>query len=107
MNCLQKLLGTVLVAFSGLSAYALHQHGACGFLHQAVANSAAVTLSTDLVIALSLVSVWLFRDARARGKSPWPYLILTALLGSVGPLAYLVCKEGCSTSKGCGERLVS
>ena len=44
----------------------------------------------DLLIALSLVSVWIWQDARAHDTSPWPYLIITALTGSIGPLLYLL-----------------
>ena len=32
-------------------------------------------------------------DARDRGVSPLPYLVLTALFGSVGPLAYLIRRD--------------
>lgn len=105
MNCLQRLLVTILTAFSALSAYALYQHGVCDFLHLAVATPANLTLSADLVIALTLVSAWLWRDARSRGKSPWPFLVLTALLGSVGPLLYLVLKSGKGDASCCGGDL--
>ncbi len=43
----------------------------------------------DLVIALGLVLVWLWRDARSRGKSPYPWVIATLFFGSFSPLAYL------------------
>lgn len=102
MNCMQKALGTVFVAFSALTAYALHAHGLCDTLHQAVATPANVMFSTDLVIALSLVSAWLWRDARTRGVNPWPFLLLTATLGSVGPLLYLICKAGVCSDGTCG-----
>ena len=42
------------------------------------------------MIALSLVIAWMVRDARARGVSPLPYVVLTLALGSVGPLVYLI-----------------
>jgi len=108
MNCLQKLLAAVFIAFVALTGYAVHYHGVCEFAHLAVATPANLTLTTDLAISLSLVSAWLWRDARTRGVSPWPYLLLTAVLGSVGPLAYLIGKSGCTGSK-CsgGERMVS
>ena len=32
----------------------------------------------------------MFRDARSLGVSPVPYLVLTLLFGSVGPLLYLL-----------------
>lgn len=47
----------------------------------------------DLVIALSLVLVWMVRDARQRGVSPVPWVAATLLLGSFGPLFYLLARE--------------
>ena len=80
----------VLADFSALTAYAVAQHGFVGVFALAFANAATITLSVDLVIALSLVAGWMWRDARERGVTPLPYLLLTMLLGSVGPLLYLV-----------------
>jgi hypothetical protein len=83
-------VGLVLMAFADLNAYVLWQHGFAGFWQLATANSATVAVMVDLVIALSFVVVWMWRDARRRGVGLAPYLALTAALGSVGPLLYLV-----------------
>ena len=80
----------VLADFSALTAYAVAQHGFVGVFALAFANTATITLAVDLVIALSLVVGWMWRDARDRGVTPIPYLLLTMVLGSVGPLLYLV-----------------
>jgi len=80
----------VLADFSALTAYAVYQVGFVGFFELATANWATVTVFADLLIALSLVMVWMWNDARRRGVSPLPYIALTLALGSVGPLAYLV-----------------
>jgi hypothetical protein len=45
------------------------------------------------VIALSLILAWIWRDARTRGATLWPYVLLTAAFGSVGPLLYLIRRE--------------
>jgi hypothetical protein len=92
----------LLTAFLALSGYALYDHGVCGFMHAATANTATIALTTDLAIALSMVGVWLWRDARARGVSPWPYLLLTAVLGSAGPLLYLAMKAAGASGSCCG-----
>ena len=91
---MQRLLvGFVLADFVALTAYAVVQHGFVEFFQLVTANLATTTAMVDLTIALSLVSIWLVRDARARGVSPVPYLVLTATLGSVGPLLYLLLRR--------------
>ena len=40
-----------------------------------------------------MAGVWMYRDARARGKSlasVLPYLLVTAVFVSIGPLLYIV-----------------
>ena len=80
----------VLVDFSALTAYATVQHGIAGLIELALANSVTITLTVDLLIALTLVTAWMVRDARDRGVAPLPYVLLTFTLGSIGPLLYLV-----------------
>ncbi len=86
-------LGLVLLGFSGLTAYAVSQYGVIGLFDQVLANSATVTLFADLTIALTMVMVWMWRDASARGRSALPYVLLTLGLGSVGPLLYLLRRD--------------
>jgi len=83
-------IGLVLLAFADLNAYALWRYGVAGIFELLTANVATVTALVDLTIALLLITAWLWRDARARGISFLPYAALTAALGSVGPLLYLV-----------------
>ena len=49
-------------------------------------------------IALSLFAIWMFQDARTRGVSAVPYLLLMLCLGSIGALVYLVRREWASTT---------
>lgn len=44
----------------------------------------------DLVLSLGLVSVWVLRDASARGVSGVPWVLATLTTGSFGPLVYLM-----------------
>jgi hypothetical protein len=90
MNLKKVLLAMVLLDFTVLTAYAVYQYGYIGFFEMVFANAVSMTLFADLCIALSMVAVWMWRDARDRGLSPVPYLVLTATLGSVGPLVYLI-----------------
>ncbi|MNP66869.1 hypothetical protein D3C76_1626300 [compost metagenome] len=47
----------------------------------------------DLYLLAILAGIWMYQDARKRGWSVWavlPYLLITAVFVSVGPLLYLV-----------------
>ena len=90
MNAVQLGLLLVWVPFTALSGLALWQHGIVGLVEALTANTATVTLVVDLMISLTLIMTWMWADARERGLSALPYLILTAVLGSVGSLLYLV-----------------
>ena len=94
MNAKRLGLSLVLLAFGGIEAYAVWQVGYLGVIGQAVGSVGAVLGFVDLCVALGLVTVWLVGDARDRGISPVPYIALTLTLGSVGPLAYLIRREG-------------
>jgi hypothetical protein len=86
----RSLLIAILVPFSILSGLALWFHGYWGIIEPHFKSFGAAQVFVDLVIALVLVLVWLWRDARASGRNPWPWLVLTLLAGSFGPLLYLL-----------------
>ena len=83
-------IGLVLFAFADLNAYVVWQYGYGGFLQLVTANAATVAVFVDLTIALLMVCAWMWRDARRRGIRFAPYMALTLVLGSMGPLLYLV-----------------
>jgi uncharacterized protein DUF2834 len=88
---LKKLAPIVLLAgFSALNVEVVLKDGYTEWLRIAFTNTSAGLLLVDLTIALSLVLVWMIKDARERKATVWPFAILTVALGSVGPLAYLV-----------------
>jgi hypothetical protein len=91
---LQIVLGVVLAAFSFETAWAIQHFGYVGFFEELFSSFAGVLVVMDLTIALSLVLAWMWRDARERGASFWPYVPLTLAFGSVGPLLYLIVREG-------------
>jgi hypothetical protein len=94
MNWKQIGLGVVLADFAALTAYAVYQYGYVGFFEACLSNWATATVFVDLCIALTMVLVWMWGDARRHGVSPIPYTVLTLALGSVGPLAYLIHRAG-------------
>jgi hypothetical protein len=86
----RTLLILAFAAFGAYSTYVLFDVGYVGILRTHLINSGSVQVACDLVIALSLVCVWIVQDARSRGRNPWPYVIATIFLGSFGPLLYLL-----------------
>jgi uncharacterized protein DUF2834 len=97
MNGKVIALSFVLLDFAALSAYAVYQYGYLGVIQRMLADSATTLAFVDLTIALSLVVAWMWQDARARGTSVLPYILLTLAFGSVGPLLYLIRREAAVT----------
>lgn len=83
----------VLIDFTALSIWALSEVGYIGLFQYALASPAGIQILVDLCLALALFSGWMIADARRRGASVGVYLLLTLVLGSVGPLSYLVVRE--------------
>jgi hypothetical protein len=48
---------------------------------------------TDLVIMALVACALIVEDARRRGVAAWPWVALTLVTGSFGPLIYLVKRE--------------
>ena len=94
MNRKQLILAAVLFDFAALTAYAVWQHGFIGLFQLAVSSWGTALVFVDLTIALGLVLIWMLGDSRERGLSFLPYALLTLAFGSVGPLLYLIRREG-------------
>jgi len=94
MNGKQIALSVVLADFAALTAYAVYHYGLVGFFEIMATNAVTLTALADLTIALSLVLVWMWNDARQRNAAFVPYAVLTLFLGSVGPLLYLIVRLG-------------
>jgi hypothetical protein len=88
---MKHIAALALVAFAALNVYVMATSGLAGFgAFLEDLNGWSVLLITDLCIALTLVSSWMVRDAKAQNMAVVPYLLLTVFTGSIGPLAYLV-----------------
>jgi hypothetical protein len=87
-----KTIGLVvlLADFVAFTAWVVAEYGYVGIFAAALTNAATMQIGVDLVVALSLACVWMRADARARNVSSTPYLVLTLLAGSIGPLLYLI-----------------
>jgi membrane protease YdiL (CAAX protease family) len=80
----------VLAIFSVVTVLALMNHGYWGILEPHFKTWGAGQVFLDLVIALALFLMWMWRDAKAQGRNFWGWALLTLVLGSFGPLIYLL-----------------
>ena len=93
MNTRIVLILLLLLPFSALTLHALLQVGYIGIFESVMVNAGSWQVLVDLVIACLLISVWMIADARARGATVWPFILLTLTGGSFGPLLYLLWRE--------------
>ena len=89
----RSLLVIVLALFGVLSAVALWRHGFWGIVAPHFQSFGAGQVFADLVIALTLVMVWMWHDARATGRNAWPWIVATLAVGSFSPLVYLLTRK--------------
>lgn len=79
-----------LVLLSALTAQAIWQGGLLSLWIQNLNHAAGRQIFLDLTIALSMFCVWMWRDAKRLGRSPWFWALFTFAVGSFGPLLYLL-----------------
>jgi len=89
----------VLAAFGALTALALLDVGFLGILEPHFRSWGGAQVFVDLVIACLLACIWMIGDARERGVSAWPFVLITLVAGSFGPLLYLVVREVRATAR--------
>jgi hypothetical protein len=87
------ILPVTLLLFGALTAIALWQHGYWGILEPHFKSFGAAQVLVDLVISLTLVMTWMWHDAKATGRSIWPWIAFTLVAGSFGPLIYLLTRK--------------
>jgi len=80
----------LLVPFAVLTLYSVTQVGYLGIIDYHRHSPAGWQVFADLVIACLLVLMWLVPEAKKAGRNPWPWVVLTMLTGSIGPLLYLI-----------------
>lgn len=90
MNRLKLVAIALLIPFLGLTIYALLEVGYIGIFDYHRHSPAGWQVFADLVVALALVLCWLVPDARKHRLNPLPWVVATLLLGSIGPLLYLI-----------------
>ena len=90
-----RLLALLVVVglFGALTVVAILDVGILGIFRPHFQAWGPAQVFADLVILAVLSCIWMVADARARGANAWPFVILTVLAGSFGPLLYLVARE--------------
>lgn len=86
------LLG-VIAAFGVLTFIALADVGYLGIVLPHFQSWGAGQVFADLVILALLACAWMVADARRHGLAAWPFVCVTLLAGSFGPLGYLAWRE--------------
>jgi hypothetical protein len=86
----KPFLFVALIALGGVTAVALWKEGLAGIFAATVLSYGSMQIFVDLVIALTLVMVWMWRDAKCSGRSIWPWIAITLVAGSFGPLLYFI-----------------
>jgi Terpene cyclase DEP1 len=87
------VLVMVIAGFGVLSALALMDVGYLGIIEPHFRSLGAAQVFADLVILALLACVWMIDDARSRGRRAWPFILITLVAGSFGPLLYLAVRE--------------
>jgi hypothetical protein len=87
-----RLALAVFVPFTAFSFWVIAQSGVTGLFHVLRAPW-GLQVFLDLVIAMTVASTVVARDARARGLKAWPWFLAMAALGSIGLLGYFVYRD--------------
>jgi len=87
------VLVAVTVGFGVLTALALMDVGYLGILKPHFLSWGGAQVFIDLVIVAVLACIWMLKDARERGLAAWPFIVITLVGGSFGPLLYLLVRE--------------
>lgn len=93
------ILALVLAGFGALSVLALLNVGYFGILEPHFRSWGGAQVFFDLVIVAAMACVWMSYDAPEHGLSAWPFILITLVAGSFGPLVYLVVRELRSTAR--------
>ena len=86
-------LVAAIIFLSFITCLALRDFGYIGLVKHELSTYAGMQVLLDLVIALVLVLIWMYRDAKKIGRQFVPWLILTLIAGSFGPLLYLLTRN--------------
>lgn len=79
-----------LALFLPFSLWVVYASGPMGLVNVIRHEPWGAQLFFDLCISAFIAASWMVRDARRRQLTVWPFVVATALVGSIGLLGYLV-----------------
>lgn len=92
-NMSRIIIIVVLILFGALTAVALVTDGVFGIFASIFNSFGSAQIYVDLVIAISMICVWMWRDAKSQGRNPWPWIIAALIVGAFSPLVYLLVRD--------------
>lgn len=98
----------VLISFTAYTVFSMSQaeQSLVQFGIQLMSNLDTAQVVIDLYILAALACIWMYHDNKSRGKSlaaVMPYLFITVVFVSIGPLLYLVVKGFSKSGEGAGK----
>jgi len=98
MNIRILAIGSIFLAFAAYTIWAVLEVGYSGLFLNPVPSIGGLPIGPlqillDLVIMAGIVLGWMVGDAKRRNINPWPFVVITLPLGSIGPLLYLLRRE--------------
>ena len=90
MSASKIVLIVIFAAFGVYSTWVMMDIGYLGIFEAGMSSWGSLQVFIDLVIALLLICGWMIMDAREKGRQVAPFILLTLLAGSFGPLLYLI-----------------
>ncbi|WP_067100675.1 DUF2834 domain-containing protein [Marinomonas atlantica] len=93
MTLQRKLAILLLVLLTLVTVYAVADVGFIGIFRFQLSSPAGWQVLFDLIVALVLLFMWLIPDAKAKGRNPWIWVAVTCVVGSFGPLLYVVTEK--------------
>lgn len=90
-----RLIGLVVMflVFTGWTLFVLASYGVPGLISLLSENGLAQQIFVDLCIGVIVAWTWLVPEAKRLGITPWGYLIVTPIVGSIALLAFLIQRE--------------
>ena len=97
----------MLIPFVIFSGWVLADVGYMGFWRSVLDDPSGVQITLDLFLANGMLLAMMYGDAQKREVTFWPWIALTLLAGSIGPLFYFTYTGWLARSRKSAEQPVA